>query len=158
MSKKFYHAQNAGRGIIGGARFQITEVIAGSAWGVYATEDPKEIEALDALVAIPTSAVTAIGEAEFEADVKKKPPTNIFLNSSAFATPQPPKSNSLKGPGVVMVVEGNPDVGSEPVTEIKSTIETVDEALSTGKVEVAVPIEGPPPEQTKRGEKRSRKS
>lgn len=126
---KFYHAENANRGLIGGARFTIYAMGAGTSWGVYATDSEAEQGAIDGLVG--QSGITSIDENEYELCLKKKP-----RQQDGISTPssQPPLNGalSLKGSGAA-VVGGQ---GDEPESLIiESRVQSVDEALEVGEAE-----------------------
>lgn len=72
-------------------------------FGVYATDDTKQIESLDALVA--TKKIAAIDQAEYDLCLKKKPaaPESLTISNQEQMTQalQPP----IKGQGAVVVSE-----------------------------------------------------
>lgn len=138
MTRKFYHAQNANR-TIAGQRFEVYSTIGGTAWGVLATTEDAVVKELDQLVQDPKSAVTAIDEAEYEASVKKKLPSFVTLNPSATISAPKPEPASIKGSGAAVVTEEP----VAPVVEIKTVVETTEDALKLAEVEPAAPVEAP---------------
>ncbi len=147
---KYYEAQNAGRGPIGGVFFQITEVVGGTAFGVYSTDDEGQQATLDALLSNPGNALTSIGQSEFDAAIKKKAPA--LESSPTWRNHLTPAQSVLKGRGAVIVDDDPPE--PEAPVEIKTTVESVDEALALGEAKPADGIEGEAPAQTRRGIKK----
>lgn len=125
MSTKYYLAHNAGSRVIGGEKFEITEIVAGTAIGVFATEDPKTIEAIDKVVG--KTGVEEITVKEYDAAIKKKPPS---FNSFPHSNTQSPQVRLSPVAGVV--VEGGV---TEDTTEADK-LESVEAAVSNlGRVE-----------------------
>lgn len=132
---KYYMAHNAGSRLIGGERFEITEIFAGTAIGVFEGKTDAQIATLDALVLDKASGVSEITLAEYNSAVQKKTPSlTSFQHSNQSAVA------SIKSPvGVVVEEPVLPDL-----TEQKK-LESVKGALeSTGKVEPAPKPEEPP--------------
>lgn len=123
---KYYMAHNAGNREIAGERFEVVEIFAGTAIGVFeATTEAQQI-ALDAAVKIPTNAVEEISKGEYDNAVKKKAPSLSSYRHSNVA----PLQTSLR-PVAGVVVEERP---AEDLTEI-TRLESVAAALdNTGEV------------------------
>ena len=145
---KFYHAENARRtfGVTvkkdaasgqiirsPGIFFEGYDIIAGSLFGVYKTDDASEIAILDALVKDRKSAVTEISEAEYTSTLQKK---TLALQSSEPSNRASAPAQPLKGPGAVVVEEP-----SAPAVKEKA-IETTEDALKVGDAEqhAATPV------------------
>ena len=147
---KHYHAENAGRGKIAGASFEIYSVMAGSAFGVFQAEDQKQIEELDNLVRNPRSGVTLISESEYEDAIKKKSGMSDWDNYPALrpvSRPQQVTPMPLKGEVAGRVVENPDPVEEEPPLEIKEQFESSKDVLELGKAEF-LPLQGPAPKPT----------
>lgn len=146
MAKKCYHAENAGRGPIGGVRFEVYEIVAGSAFGVYASEDPAVIEQLDALAKNPKTAVTLIATSEYDVCIKKKASRPGSDSYPALRQPLPQQAATIKGqpasPVAVIEPTGKPVAEEETPVTIDKTVETVEDALQVEQVAPA-----PMPEQ-----------
>ena len=123
MEMKHYHAENAGR-LIGGVRFNGYTIIAGSQFGVYATEDLGIIAKLDSLSLSPASGVTAISASEYEACLKKNLSPSEPYPISKPASPQP---GPIKGTVAALVVN-EPDA---PPPEDKSEVAMDGQPLET---------------------------
>lgn len=154
---KYYRAENAGR-IIAGIVFTIYDIVAGSAVGVYATEDKSQIEALDNLTKDPKSAVTEISQADYDSAIEKKKLTHVSEAWNYLSPPQPQAPTHLKGRGVV-VVSDEPAEEVEAPVEIKEHVESVDDALKVGQVSppapeqvepVSEPVVPPAPQDSKK--------
>lgn len=150
--KYFFHAENAGRGLIGGVQFAIYDRVAGSAFGIYATDDPALISTLTGLSNSPTSAVTKITEVEYENCLKKKPLNSIF--SPVLSTPSLSSNLPLKGQTAGVVVnEAAPQTAeSEAPIQVEGQLEKSEDALQIGEVRLkdAIPPK-PVPEPKQRG-------
>lgn len=131
MSKtKFYIARNAARDIAG-QRFEVYDVTAGTAFGVFRTDDEAIAAELDKLVKAGKSGVDSITEAEYQACLKKKPRRfESYPSSNVSQPPGPP----LKGQVAATVTEG-PHETVEPENKVieVSQIESADQAIATGK-------------------------
>lgn len=143
---KYYYALDTGR-LIAGVVFHTYDILGGVRVGVYATEDPKEIEALDKLVAVKDSSVRAIDQVEYDMAIKKKIP-DALRNSEILRPPSPSAPTTLKGQGAAVVIN-EPEEVEKPV-EIKSSVETVADALQLAEVK---PIEIPQAEPPKKRKK-----
>lgn len=146
---KYYYAIDARR-LIAGVLFNIYDLVAGTAVGVYATDKPEEIEALDKLAAVPDSSVRAIDKAEYDAAMEKKTLTHAWQPSISWSPPSVPMSTPLKGQGAVVVDEPADDI--EPPVEIKQTVQSVQDALQVAQVQPTAaekPV-APKPQVTKR--------
>jgi len=131
---KFYHAENAGRPYAG-QRFDIYEQVAGTICGVFATDDPTVIAELDKLIG--QTPVRAIDEAEYQECAKKKRTgSEPWTPLSVSMTPTEQRSAAaIKGTGVVSVAsktEVDVPEGQEGPVEIKTQVETVEDALVLG--------------------------
>jgi hypothetical protein len=144
---QYYYARDA-RNQTSGIEFHIYDTICGSPVGVYATEDPKEIELLDGLAEKQHWRFERISLAQYEAALKKKPLPFKNLNDSKPLPP--PMVTALKGQGAVVVENPEPP---EPPVEIKKSVETVEEALQVAQVQPAPAVE-PVVEDKKRHQKR----
>jgi len=118
---KYYLAEKVDR-LIAGQIFTVTDRIGTVAWGIFATDDPVLVPALDALVAAANSGLYALSEVEYEAQLKKKPPglaplRVVQTKSVMQRIIEPPKH---------AVAEDKPPETPQP--------ETVQEALKIGKV------------------------
>lgn len=139
---KFYLAHNAGR-IIGGERFEIVEIIGGTALGVFQAND-EQAKLIDPIVA-QNLGVSAISEGEYDNLRKKKAPTFKDLAHSNRPTPQARLSQ------VAGVVLPN-GIKAEADDSVK--LETVEAALeNVGKV--APPESTDEPAPLKKGKKTS---
>lgn len=166
---RYYEAQNAGGRQIAGQVFEIVAIVAGTAWGIFATEDAKLIEQLDALADNPRNAVRKITEKEYSGHVEAKKKAGSLNSSFSWSSPQSPppgpQLNQTARPAVI--VEGGPEVPEEekPV-EITKALEDVSDALVTEAVQPPSPSEAqldPEPsasrrERTKRDKESERKS
>ncbi len=117
-------------------------------FGIHATEDAKQIEALDALV--KTKKISEIDKAEYDLCLKKKPagPEDL-TNSNQDPAPLPP----IKGQGAVVVSESEVEQEVQvPIGQISST----EAALVVAPVADAPAPEVAPeaPQQNTRGKKR----
>jgi hypothetical protein len=123
---KYYMAHNAGRQIAG-ERFEVTEIFAGTAIGVFHTDDEAKIAELDKVVAQKTG-VDEITAGEYDSALKKKAAS---LSSFQHSNPSLPTPVSLKSPAGVVVAEGP----QEDLTE-QNRLESVENALEhTAKIE-----------------------
>src|ERR1041385_3185850 len=105
---KFYQAQNAANRVIAGVQFEAVDIVASTAWGVFSTDDPKLQQQLDALTKDPKSAVYAISQEEYQAEVENKKKALDFpiLNlSSSPPKPEAPALKSLPAGRVAEVIE-----------------------------------------------------
>lgn len=141
---KYFLAHNAGRfGGIAGQRFEIVEIIGGSAIGVFQTTDEKTIAEIGNAVASKTG-VSEISVQEYEDAVKKKLHSFKDLPHSNY---QPLQVRLSQVAGVVVE---NP-VPFEDVEAAK--LESVDAALSNvGKV--TPPPVGEAPDNLSKNQKR----
>lgn len=137
-TRKFYRAENAKRPFPAGVLFEIYDIVAGSANGVFATDDQAQIEALDKEVADPGKATESISEFEYEGYLKKKAPLHsAFLNLNV-----PPRLSQqpspLKGQGVAVVTNEPAAAVPEPEApvEIPKSLEKVDDALAAQPVTI----------------------
>lgn len=94
MSKKFYQAQKVQKPIEG-FQFEATETLCGVLWGIYATEDPEQIEKLDALVKNPKAGVYSLTEQEYIGQSQKKMSSTSDSPPRPVVLPQPPPQASL---------------------------------------------------------------
>lgn len=83
---RYYHAENCNRDIsYDGFRFQFQpyESFAGTWRGVYATEDTRQIEALDILAVDPASAITRLTVEDYEVRANRRTgtPRNAFISA-----------------------------------------------------------------------------
>lgn len=131
---KYFSAQNNGGGNVPGVQFETWDIIAGTAFGVYRTENPATIAALEAAKA---TSIKEITQAEYEDCLKKKHPRFKDLTQS---DPHPVTSLpgvALKGPGAVVVQNSEP---VEPeVVMPASTVATTEEALVVAPTAPAAP-------------------
>lgn len=143
MSIKYYMAHNAGSREIGAQRFEITEIVAGTAIGIYRTDDPAQIEALDKAVKSKTG-VEEISAKDYDLAVKKKPHS---FNSLPHSNYQPLQVRLSQVAGVVVE---NP----VPVEDVEmAKLESVEAALSNvGKV--TPPPVGETPDNLSKNQKR----
>lgn len=124
---KFYHAENAGRGLIGGVLFTIYATGAGTKWGVYATDNQQEQQDLDPLCG--SAGISSIDEIEYEDCIKKKPrPTESILQ--LLPPRQPSMDLPIKGKGAVV---GGENEEPEGPVQVQTTVETLDQALELGE-------------------------
>lgn len=132
----FYRADNAGQPI-GGISFNVYDIVAGTACGVFATEDPEQIKTLDALV--KTRRIESMTQEDYEKCSKKNRATLSAWKPLSVST-IPPKLHdvpALKGSGAVTVGKAEPAETPEPTVELNSQVESVDDALK---------LSGPSPE------------
>jgi|ERR1041385_1568541 hypothetical protein len=131
---KYYEARNAGRQI-GGVYFNITSLAAGTAWGVYATDDPEQIAALDALVQEKRSGVVSIDKASYEDQIAKKKGASTSSDFASSKQQHEISQTSLKPTArPAVVVQGGPEAEDESQVEIKTTLDSVEEATQTKEV------------------------
>lgn len=119
MATKCYIAHNAGRPIAG-QQFEITEIVSGTAVGVFQTDDEALQAALDKVVECKRGVEEMTHEA-YDAVVKKKAPS---YNSLPHSNQRGPKV-SLSFPAGVVVPEG---VQEDRTEQIK--LESVEGALA----------------------------
>ena len=134
MSKKFYRAENAGRSIAG-IGFDVYDVIAGTAVGVYATEDAATQKALDEVVANPRNGVSAISEADYTLYLSKKARSFSDYKPLSVSGQTPITSGPLKGAGAVVVAAKSEEDEAELPVKIVGQVESVDDVLKTAVVE-----------------------
>jgi hypothetical protein len=133
MATKFFHAENATR-ILAGIRFDIYDINAGTAVGIFKTDDEalaKALADLPAVIEIPAS--------EYEICFKKKQPKYEILNASKPVSN--PAIASLKGPGNAVIVD-EPTPQPEPVPVLTGLVDESD-ALKVVKIEEAAPVVPP---------------
>jgi hypothetical protein len=102
MAVKFYYAENAGSRKIAGEQFEVTDICAGVAHGVFVATTQAQIALLDAQVANPLSAVTSITAEEYAAIIKKKAPN---LSSWPVSTQSVPAGMRINDRAGVVVAE-----------------------------------------------------
>ena len=130
--RKCYEADNSNRRIRSQGMdfpFNNYDIVAGSWRGVYVSEDPAEIAALDALTADPRNAVKEIPESEYEAKAKKK---LTPLSPSNDWNPQLAPQAALRGKGAE-VVEGAK--AAEPLATPATPIASIEDALVVDSVQ-----------------------
>lgn len=140
MATKYYVAMNAAGRLIGGEKFEIVEIVAGTAIGVFAATTDAQIAALDAAVAAKTG-VSEITQAEYDEYIQKKTPSfNSFPHSNNSRSEPQVSLNPRAG-----VVVAEPGLSTPP----SDALDSVEAALqNVGKVQVA-----PEPEPEKPAKK-----
>jgi len=118
MATKYYTAHNAGRPIAG-QKFEITEIVSGTAIGVYETDDEALQAELDKVVAAKRG-VESITAEVYNSTVKKKASS---FNNLPHSNQRGPKA-SIKSPVGVVVEEGGVH------EEVDPTLESVEGALA----------------------------
>lgn len=141
---KYYFAHNAGGRLIAGQKFEVTEVAAGTSFGVFEARTPELQAELDKIVANKSSAVEEISAEDYDLNVKKKAASlNNWPNSNASV----PLQSALKEV-VGVVVEEKPH--TDP-TEAQ-TLETL--AGARGNLaRIDLPLGGDEPVTTKKSKK-----
>jgi len=139
---KYYAAQNNAGGNLPGITFETWDIIGGTAFGVYRTDNPATIVLLDK--AAPK--VKEITQAEYDDCVKKKHPRfkNLTQSDPLPVTSLP--GVAIQGPGAVVVQNSEP---VEPeVVMPTATVASVEEALVVAPVAAAAatPVEDVKPE------------
>lgn len=141
-----YYLLEGAKRAIAGITFQPYDIIGGVLWGIYATDKPEEIAALDKEAANPKVGLSKISYDEFLPMAQKKIPN--FLNSPHFQprpvvtqpkeqsplpTPPPnPAASPIKGSGAV--VDHNPAPPPELEVISVAPVSNVQEALLVGEV------------------------
>jgi hypothetical protein len=140
-----YYLLEGARKPVAGIEFQPFDIIGSVLWGIYATDKPAEIEALDKEASNPKVGLSKITYDEFLPMAQKKIPN--FVNSNQFqprpvvtqpkesASPTPPLQPPLppiKGSGAVVV--DSPAPPPEPEVVSVAPVASVQEALSIGEV------------------------
>lgn len=125
---KYYVAQNVGQPIVG-IQFEKFEIVGGTSFGVYKTEDAAEIAKLEALIG--KSSVQSIDEAEYDRCLKKKP--RSFDGSKLLSTPseltETYRGHAIKGNGALVVDQNEPPEHVESKIEVKQQVSSVEDAL-----------------------------
>jgi hypothetical protein len=128
MATKYFYAENATR-TLAGIRFEIFDISAGTAVGVFATDDEKLAEELKKLPGVFESS-----QADYESCLKKKQPKYANLNASKPESAPAPVS--IKGLGNVVVVEDVAPV--EEKIDLKAAV--VDESVLIPQAIAEAPI------------------
>lgn len=140
---KFYHAENSNRTIMSrGIGFQFDPYMQhGGTWfGLFETDKPEFIGALDELVSQNRTAITEISKEEFERKKKPLPPSLTGKNLSHLPSSTPAQ---IKGESPAVVKEGK-----APMIE-DSKAQTIDDILTLGVVKPFAPL---PPKRKGRPE------
>lgn len=142
---KYYHAENCNKRIKSGKTdflFEVYGQFQGVWLGIFATDDEQQQAALDNLAATPSSAVTAISEADYQVNLKKK-----WLDTRAAKLPsQEPKAPAhLLGKVAAVADKPSPGpVNSAPVilkpVELPESVESV---IKVGKVAISPTASAP---------------
>lgn len=133
MSSKYYQAENVGNRLIAGQRFEIVEIFAGTAIGVFEATDDKVIADIDAVVLDKSSGVLEISKADYDTFRKKK-----LTSLNSF--PHTNRSTQVSLAARVGVVVAGP---VEQVPGDSAKLESVDKALE-GVGAVPPPPDAPP--------------
>jgi hypothetical protein len=131
---KYFMSQNAGQPVFG-LKFEVCEIVGGTAFGVFATEDSRTIDSLTSL--IKKTSIRSITEAEYLDYLKKKPRALIDSKQSNPPLPTRLPGVAIKGPGAVVVV---PEPREAEVRLPVASVENVDDALVVKPVEVVKPV------------------
>jgi hypothetical protein len=118
-NKKFYHALNSNRLIQSdGLMFQFSPYLhAGGIWmGTFATDNPAEIKAIEALPGFgtPKCAVSSLTEEEYTECQKKKLATSQSLGQSLIHSEAQSQSRLSASPAEALNTEPNPPPAPEP--------------------------------------------
>ncbi len=151
-----YYLLEGAKKTISGITFQPYDIIGGVLWGLYATDKPEEIEALDKEAANPKIGLSKLSYEEFAPMAQKKIPSLLSSphfqprpvvtqpkEQSPLPTPPPnPASSPIKGNGAV--VDHNPTPPQEQEVISVAPVANVQEALLIGEV-AASPTNPPRP-------------
>lgn len=163
MATKYYHAENSGRGPIGGVKFDTYGIFGTARFGIYATDDETIQAKLDALVG--KSGVTEIPADEYAACAKKKLSAPDSISESLNFTPHNMGSvtQALKGLAGTVVIEpaaagstnGLADNVEAPVEVKVAEATSVEDALSLEPASPAVnaPVESGSGKNRSRGKR-----
>ena len=147
---RYYHTTNTRRRIeaLGMVfSFENYRFFAGSAYGVYATNDPSEQTALQLLVDDPASAITEITESDYMAKLKKKPSDKAFLQvQPLFTQPTQQVPQVVESPaGVVVDAVAPAEVQVARTVPSLEAAASIEDLLTVGKVEsVSTVVPGNP--------------
>lgn len=163
MSTRYFQKQDSTKPV-GTIKFEGYDMIGGKLWGVWATENPEEITALEAAVADKRQGVYEISQEEYAATQQKKTLSSNSYGQPSGPTPvvsqtplqalAPPAVTDLpiKGQGAVVdpepviVPDDSPpaDSGTEPVPKVTDALKTAD---------VEPPPTAPPRQSRKKGKR-----
>lgn len=140
--RKFFMADNSNRVIKSQGYefvFESYDNFAGTWRGVYTTEDPGELVALEALTSDPASAIYEIDQGDYERASKKKV---TMPKESPLSAPQSVRQVAIKQSPAAVVVQ-NPLPSPEALTSAPPAIQTAEEAVQIGEVTPSVKVEAP---------------
>lgn len=128
MATKYFLAKNAGSPVAG-LQFEQYDIIGGTAFGVYQTDDARQIATLEALIG--KSSVISISKADYETCLSRRRRESKFIQSAPSSTMAP--EMAIKGDGAV-VTQSPPENAEEAAVEVGAPV-AVESALETGPVE-----------------------
>ena len=137
MAIKFYHALNCNRRIGSLGRifdFRPYAMICGTWCGLYATEDPGEQAALDALLADPRQAIQAIRREEHDERLGSKSRDASASYSPLLTRPIAPVAEPLVAGSKAIVIERPHPEPAQPVASSEPLSKALD-ALQLGSVQ-----------------------
>lgn len=140
MAPKFYHALNCNRRIASQGRvfdFRPYAMVAGTWCGTYATQEPKEQAALDALAGDPRQAISAITQAEYEAKASRPSQDAALSYNPLLTRPDvtPQAEPLVEGSKAVVIEQPNPEP-AKPVISGEPLAKAAD-ALQVGQVQAS---------------------
>jgi hypothetical protein len=148
MAQKYFHAENAGRGLVGGVIFTIYATLAGTHFGVYTTASDDEAALIEGAMKTDKS-ITTISREEYEQALQKKRNENSAIDYQSLQRVLPvdpnPKPTSLKGTGAAVVINAPPE--EERPAEVKTTFDDPVAAVKTGKPAPAPKAPPAPPKK-----------
>lgn len=151
--RKYYLVEGAAKPVAG-IHFDPYEIIGSVLYGIYATDKPAEIEAIDnEITKHPKRGVSVLSAEEYNTYAQKKIPSSL---SSQYSPPKPviteprPLQPPIKGNGAVVDLNPNPPAPEPEVIPIAAPVAKADDALSLGEV-AASPTN--PPRQSQKGKK-----
>lgn len=164
VETRYFMVQGAAQPVAG-IMFNRYDVIASVLYGIYATDNPKEIEAI--LAEPKKRGVSEISESEYSSILQKKIPGSS--NSAAFRPhpvitqpkesplPAPPAQtlSPIKGNGAVVDPNPTPPVVEAEALPASAPVATVQDALPVGEV-AASPTN--PPRASRKGASASKPS
>lgn len=154
MDIRFFHSANSNRPIKSQGlvfNFEGYEVFAGAWRGTYATQDEREIVALEAMVQNARSGITEIDKATYEEKSKKK-----AIASPLYEPLKPAYQARINTSPAEVVVVDNPS--PSPDAQDPSLLpERIEDVIKIGKVEPATTHETPPDKKRPNQLQRARK-
>lgn len=154
--RKFFLADNSNRIIKSQGYefvFESFDNFGGSWRGVYTTEDPGELVALEALTGDPRTAVSETDQEYYERASKKKA---LMPKEYSLSAPQNSRQVAIKQSPAAVVVQ-SPLPSPESLTAAPATIQTAEAAVQIGDVTPPVTIQQQPAQIKRRPGRPSKK-